>query len=417
MPTILISGALANKPFNGGNAWTRLSWALGFRRLGFDVCFIEQIEPGDCVDSSGNVSNFEASVNYAYFRATMERSGLAHSCSLIYDSGKKVDGLSLKELCIRAQNSLLLLNISGHLTVPEVMDRAPCKVYYDDDPGFTQFWHAAGQPGARLAGHDFFFTIGRNIGTTNCIPTDGVTWKHTRPPVVLDEWPYCSARRFERFTTVGSWRGAYGSVQFRGKTYGTKGHEFRKFIRLPLNSGIQFELALQIYPNDKTDLDALLEHGWVIVDPKVITGSPDEFRRYVQNSSAEFSVAQGLYVETNSGWFSDRTVRYLACGKPALVQDTGFTSHYPCGKGLVPFRTLDDAIEGAKRITADYEAQCRAARRLAEEYFDSDLVINDLMSQIGIASQVQPRAQHQEFHSTSRASMSSCPAISGPGVA
>ena len=95
----------------------------------------------------------------------------------------------------------------------------------------------------------------------------------------------------------------------------------------------------------------------------------------MQGSGAEFSVAQGIYVDTGSGWFSDRTVRYLASGKPALVQDTGFGRNHPVGEGLLAFRTLDEAVAGARRIAADYERHAAAARRLAEEHFDSDMVL------------------------------------------
>jgi hypothetical protein len=90
-------------------------------------------------------------------------------------------------------------------------------------------------------------------------------------------------------------------------------------------------------------------------------------------------------VETGSGWFSDRTVRYLASGKPALVQDTGFGPNYPVGEGLVAFRTPGEAIAGAGRIGRDYEEQCRAARALAEEYFDSDMVLGRFVEEAGVA--------------------------------
>ena len=121
------------------------------------------------------------------------------------------------------------------------------------------------------------------------------------------------------------------------------------------------------------------------MDPKAAASEPDAFRRYVQGSGAEFSVAQGVYVETVSGWFSDRTVRYLASGKPALVQDTGFGRSYPVGEGLVAFRTLEEAIAGAERIGRDYEEHCRAARTLAEEYFDADKVLGRFVEEAGVA--------------------------------
>jgi hypothetical protein len=383
--TAIVSGALANKPLNGGNAWSRLSWVLGLRRLGWEVLFVEEIDEGHCVDATGERTTFEKSVNLAYFRSTMARFGLSGGSALICEGGKKVHGLPFTELVGRLDHASLLFNISGHLTQQDIKHRIACKVYYDDDPGFTQFWHAAGQGGARLDGHDCYFTLGANIGTGGCaIPTGGIAWRPTRPPVVLADWPECAPGSFDRFTTVASWRGAYGPVQHDGKTYGLKVHEFRKFLDLPHRSGRPFEIALQIHAGDAKDLDALHSHGWKIVDPQHAAGSCDDFRRYVQASGAEFSAAQGVYVETNSGWFSDRTVRYLASGRPALVQDTGFSRNYPVGEGLLAFRTIDDALEGAEHILRDYPRHCRAARRLAEEYFDSDKVIRGLVAEVGL---------------------------------
>jgi hypothetical protein len=136
-----------------------------------------------------------------------------------------------------------------------------------------------------------------------------------------------------------------------------------------------FEIALDIHPGDAGDRDALLEHGWRLTDPRTEVPGPSEFRRYVERSGAEFSVAQGIYVETGSGWFSDRTTRYLASGKPALVQDTGFSRNYPVGEGLLAFRTPDEAAAGASRIATRYDDHSAAARALAEEHFDSDKVL------------------------------------------
>src|SRR5207245_8084387 len=132
--------------------------------------------------------------------------------------------------------------------------------------------------------------------------------------------------------------------------------------------------------------EALCQHGWRLVDPRVAVSHPGAFRRYVQASGAEFSAAQGIYVETESGWFSDRTVRYLSSGKPALVQDTGFSRNYPVGEGLIAFQSLEEAVVGAERIQRDYDNHCRAARALAEAYFDSDKVLGRLIHEVGVAA-------------------------------
>jgi hypothetical protein len=385
MPVVLISGALANKAGNGGNAWSRLSWIHGFQKLGFEVLFVEQLGADASVDAEGRHTSLEDSTNLAYFNRTMEQFGLSSASSLIYGNGQQVHGLPLTRLKSAAREACLLFNLSGHLTLPAIKEPVECRVYYDDDPGFTQFWHAANDPGARLHGHSFYFTIGENIGKADCcIPTGEVKWRHTRPPVALEHWPIVAQPQLDRFTTVASWRGSYGPIQYHGKTFGLKVHEFRKFIDLPQQSGNQFEIALQIHPADKKDLDSLRAHGWLISNPATACNSPDAFRHYVQQSGAEFSVAQGVYVDTNSGWFSDRTVRYLASGKPVLVQDTGFTTNYPVGKGLLTFRDLNEAVEGAHRIAADYGAHCQAAREIAEEYFDAATVVRRLLKEIGV---------------------------------
>jgi hypothetical protein len=384
MTTVVVSSAIANKYLNGGNAWTVLSWVLGLKKLGFRVHFLEQISRESCVNTAGAMTAFENCVNLAYFKRIVEEFGLSGSAALIYENGEQIHGSTYAELLDLAEGAELLINITGHLTLEPLMRRLRLKAYVDLDPGFTQFWYAAGNAGPRLAGHDFYFTIGENIGTPACpIPTGNIRWRRTRQPVVLEHWPVSGEGARERFTTVASWRGPYGPVQHSGKTFGLKVHEFRKFIELPERAPQTFEIALDIHPADEKDLNLLRRHGWQIVDPKAVVPDPAAFCRYVQTSGAEFSVAQGIYIETESGWFSDRTVRYLASGKPALVQDTGFSRTYPVGEGLVAFRTLEEAVAGAERIVCDYEKHCQAARAIAEEYFDSEKVLGRFIEEIG----------------------------------
>ncbi len=149
---------------------------------------------------------------------------------------------------------------------------------------------------------------------------------------------------------------------------------------------LKFEIALDIDPADERDLTALREHGWHVVDPKVVASGPIAFREYVQASGAEFSVAQGIYVTTQSGWFSDRTVRYLASGRPVLVQDTGFSHNYPVAEGLLAFRSMEEARDGAHRIAHDYSLHSQAARAIAETYFDSNRVLGRLLEETGLVA-------------------------------
>lgn len=384
--TIIVGGVIANKYLNGGAVWTRLSWILGLKKLGFDVFFVEQIDGSSCVDAKGTVAQFEQSANLAFFKRVTEQFGLTGSAALIYEDGQQTYGLSFAELLDISGEAALLVNITGHLTFEPLLRRLRRKAYVDLDPGYTQFWHAAGNPGSRLAGHDAYFTVGENIGAPFCpIPTGGLRWRPTRQPVVLEHWPISTEGAPDRLTTIASWRGPYGPVQHGGQTFGLKVHEFRKFVELPRRAPQSFEMALDIHPADEKDLQLLRSHGWRIVDPKAVVPDPSTFRRYVQTSGGECSVAQGIYVDTASGWFSDRTVRYLASGKPALVQDTGFSRNYPTGEGLLAFRTLEEATEGAEWIGRDYDRHCRAARAIAEEHFDSDKVLSRFVDEAGAA--------------------------------
>ena len=384
MATVIVSGAIANKYLNGGEAWVRLSWVLGLRRLGLDTYFVEQIAPERCVDDTGVVTSFEECVNRSYFEAVVDEFGLGGSAALVYGDGPATaGGLSYKQVLEIAESADLLVNISGHLGLDAVRRRVGRRVYVDLDPGFTQFWHAEGNPGARLDGHDLHFTVGANVGRPGCgIPTGGIAWKHVPPPVVLAEWPVSNGG-FTAFRTIATWRGPYGPVERGGRTFGLKVHEFRKLIDLPRRAEEPFEIALDIHPADVADLERLRAGGWRITDPRAVAGDPLAFRCYVQASGAEFSAAQGIYVETGSGWFSDRTARYLASGKPALVQDTGFSRDYSAGEGLVPFRTLEEAVTEAERIVRDYDAHCEAARAIAEKHFDSDRVLARFLEQVG----------------------------------
>jgi hypothetical protein len=375
----IVAGAFANKPFSGGEAWVRLSWALGLRRLGFEVWFVERL--GGEADPAV----------VAYFEEVTEEFGLTGRATLL-EEGQTLD----EEIVGEAE---VLFDLSGHLgaggecgrtTAGSVRRHSPPaprrRVYVDLDPGFTQVWHADPSLDFDLGGYDHYVTVGLNVGRPGCaVPTGEIDWIPTLPPVVLDEWPQAaSSTAGFRFTTVATWRSPYGSVEIDGRAAPLKHHEFRRFLDLPSEvEGAEFELALDIHPGDRADLDALLEAGWKVVPPREVAASPAAFRDYLRGSEAEFSVAQGAYVDSRSGWFSDRSAAYLASGRPVLVQDTG-VEELPTGEGLLTFSSPEEAVAGARRILADPAAHAAAARRLAEEHLDSDRVLGRLLDLIGV---------------------------------
>ena len=234
MTTVLVASVIGTKYRNGGNARAVLNWVHGLRKLGVQVYYVEQIASQHCVDDGGQTVPFAESANVAYFDRVMRDAGLAETSALICDGGPCTSGLAYGELLDVAGAADLLLNITGHLTLSSLMRRIRRKAYLDLDPGFTQFWHAAGHDGARLDGHDVHFTIGENIGTPECsIPAGEIRWRHTRQPAILTGDAGKGAAWAGRFTTIASWRGPYGPVQHGATTFGLKVHEFRKLIELP----------------------------------------------------------------------------------------------------------------------------------------------------------------------------------------
>ncbi|HEY9225481.1 MAG TPA: hypothetical protein VIP11_02460, partial [Gemmatimonadaceae bacterium] len=369
---VVVAGALANKPGYGGEAWVRLAWVHGLMALGADVMFVEELTPGA-----------ERERGVTFFNGVISRWGLAARSALITADGRAVAGVSPEEAADFANDADLLVNISGNLTWAPVFEGVRRRAYIDLDPGFTQFWHAMGVAVPGLARHDLHFTVGESIGTMDCkVPTGSIRWLPLRQPVVLDHWPVVALPDDPRFTTVASWRGGYGAVEFEGRRYGLKAHEFRRFIELPHALPIPAEIALDIHAADSVDRERLVDNKWQLVDPAMVAGSPEAFRDYVSGSGAELSVAQGVYVDTRCGWFSDRSARYLAAGRPVVVQDTGFGRHLPIGEGLLAFRTPDDAVAAAREVARDLASHARAARRVAEECFDARVVLGGFLERV-----------------------------------
>ena len=370
MTAVIVAGAVANKAGNGGATWTRLSWALGLAELGFDVHFVEELAPGAPAEAE------------TWFAEVMGDVGLTGRATLLREDGTTATGASMQDLIDLAEDTELLVNISGHLTRDEIVKRAATTVFVDLDPGYTQLWHADGT--APLRDHDHWFTVGTLVGTSACsLPTGGLQWRPTLQPVVLDQWPVQAPLHADRFTTVASWRGPYGPVEHDGQVLGSKVHEFRRFVDLPERVDATLELCLDIHDGDAADRERFEASGWRVIDASNLA-SPQGFRQYVQGSPAELSVAQAMYVHTSSGWFSDRSVRYLASGRPVVVQDTGFSRHLPTGEGILSFTTVEGAAVAVADVMADHERHAAAARALAVEHFAAERVLGRLCEEVGV---------------------------------
>ena len=369
--TVAVAGSLVQKPHHGGHAWVFLQYLLGFRRLGWDVLFVDELPAG------GDPTALER---------LMDAFGLGGSWAVVDRATGDTLGLSRAEVVARIRSSAFLLNVMGFLGDEDLLAAAPRRVFLDIDPGFPQMWHALGLADP-FAGHDDVVTIGENIGRPGCrIPTCGRRWITTPQPVVLDEWPVVETPG-RAVTSVATWRGAYGPVEYGGETYGLRVHELRRFASLPETSPLPMELALAIDPADQADVDLLQDAGWRLVEPTSVAGDPWSYRSYVQGSAAELMVAKNMYVRARSGWFSDRSLCYLASGRPVVAQETGFAGRYPTGLGLLAFSTPDEASDALAQVAAEPVKHGQAARELAEAHFDSDLVLDHLVTELAAATQ------------------------------
>jgi hypothetical protein len=378
--TIVVSGMMAGDPHQGGATWAVLQYLLGLARLGHDVYLVEPLAPAALRPAGTGLSG---SVNATYFREVCADFGLEQSAALLLSGTRQTVGLPYQQLCQVARRADVLFNISGMLADEELMGHIPLRVYLDLDPAFNQLWHAAQGIDMRFAGHTHFVTVGLALGRPEClVPTCGLPWITTLPPVVLAHWPVAGPITHDGLTTVGNWRG-YGSIEYKGAFYGQKAHSLRPLIALPTRTRTRFLLALAIHPGETKDLEALWANGWQLLDAAQVAGTPALYRAFLQGSYAEFGIAKSGYVVSRCGWFSDRSACYLACGRPVLAHDTGFGSWLPTGHGLFAFHTLEDALAGIEALNSDYPRHARAARALAEEYFDSDRVLTGLLRRIG----------------------------------
>jgi hypothetical protein len=376
---IVVSGMIAAVPHHGGATWAVLQYVLGLRDLGHEVIFLEEVDH-TALRPAG--ASLDESVNAAYMSSVAQRFGLGDGWALLEDGTDRTTGLTYDGLRAVARDSDVLINISGILTDENLMGAARTKVYLDLDPAFNQLWHAQGID-MHLGGHDRFVTVGQAIGTPDCtVPTSGIDWIPTVPPVVLAHWPV--AKGGKRITTIGNWRG-YGSVEHEGVMYGQKAHSMRGLMTLAARTDAPFMLALDIHPGETPDLEALDRNGWQIVDPATVAADPDSYREFIAGSQAELGIAKSGYVLSRCGWFSDRSACYLASGKPVVAQDTAFGRFLPTGTGLLSFATEDDALAGVEEVRSNYPRHARAAREIAAEHLDSRTVLTRFLEQVGAA--------------------------------
>jgi hypothetical protein len=323
-------------------------------------------------DPVENTRSTDPAYGTSYIQQALEPFGLGERWAFVNYDGS-YHGRSAAEVQRFCADADLFLNLSGGSWFwRDEYARIPRSAFIDSDPAFTQLAIAKAEPWyvEFFKRFDRLFTFGANIGTAaSPVPVGDFVWRPTWQPVVLDEWR-TDRGPGDRFTTVMTWQ-----IESFTDVGGNKDVEFVKYIDLPSRTAQPFELAV----NGPRGL--LAAHGWTTVDAMGVSRTLWDYRDFIHRSKAEFGVAKHTYVSTNSGWFSDRTECYLASGRPALAQDTGWTAHLPAGEGLIAFSTPDEALAGIDRVNGDYPRHARRAVEIAREHFDANRVLSRLLEE------------------------------------
>jgi hypothetical protein len=374
---IVVSGLMAAYPL-GGMAWHYLQYVLGLARLGHDVYYLEDSGRDPYNPVEGRPSH-DCGYNVRYLAGVLARFGLADRWAYRAHEQSRWFGLPDAEREEVLGSADLLLNVSGSLDRPEAYRRVRHLAYIDTDPVFTQL-KVARNPRfrARVDAHDTHLSFGEHVA--GGLPATGHRWRGTRQPVVLAQWGTGVPAR-PVYTTVMSWA-SHKCETHGGRTYGHKDVEFLRFLELPRRvAPVALEVATAPGRTRHAPRTLLAANGWRVVDPAVVCPDLDSYRAYIESSKAEWSVAKNAYVQGRSGWFSERSACYLAAGRPVIVQDTGFSASLPVGDGILPFTHLGEAIAAIQEVQGNYARHSRAARALAEEYFDSDKVLTRLLGE------------------------------------
>ncbi len=378
MVTVVISPVnVVNFPDGGGHFWVFMQYVQGLYQLGCEVYWLERF-------CSGGDQGHDALV-LSTFVKRMERYGLAGKLILYMSHERSGDsnqytyiGMTQPEAEAIFRRADFLLNFDYRID-SGLLSCFRRTALVDIDPGLLQFWMATRQ--LLVSPHDVYITTGETVGTPSALfPDCGRLWFQIRPPICLERWPYVHDPRCEAFTTVSSWWGEEYVTDGTQCYDNNKRAAFLEFVELPRRTSQRLELALWFGEGDAQDQRLLESHRWRVRHSREVAATPESYQAYIQRSRGEFSCAKPSCMKFQNAWISDRTLCYLASGKPVVVQNTGPSAFLPNGEGMFRFATLEEAADALATINRDYERHCRAARAIAEAYFDAKQVLGAILN-------------------------------------
>jgi hypothetical protein len=397
---LIVFGIVGGMPL-AGVAWQVAHYLEGFRRLGFDVYYLEDTGTWPYDPDASSVTN-DCRYAVRYLGEVMARYGFADRWAYrAAPPDGRTFGLSAARVRRLLDEADALINVTGSTRLRAEHRRVPVRIYLETDPVLPQIEVAKGSRSviAKLEAHTHHFTYGENLGAPDCgVPIERFTYRPTRQPIVVDWWTSPVAAPASCFTTIASWRQSDKDIEWNGQTYTwSKHHEFLKLIDLPRRTRQPLELALALNSaaidgdagalTDDEDVETvrlLRSYGWRVANGLSLSRRTAPYRDYIMSSRGEFTVAKDQNVRLRSGWFSDRSACYLAAGRPVVTQDTGFGRSLPTGEGLFAFSTVDDVLAALDAINADYDRHHRASRAIAVEYFRAETVLARLVDAAGL---------------------------------
>lgn len=356
-----------------------MNWVLGFRELGWDVWIVEHIDDSEREAPEGPGLD---SPQEEFWRATVKEFGLENrQCLLV--NGQSPDLEAFREFAAGAD---LFLNYSGQFKRLDLLGPRTLKAYLDVDPAFTQLWVEVCGSDMNFEGHDVFLTVGTTLDRpTARVPLVGRTWIPTPPPVVAGYWrqrlgavkpPGPEAP----WTTIAHWYG-YPELQWQDRRYAGKRESLVQMKDLPGLVKTRCTIATDLQ-SDWDDHPVFVRAGWHFLSSAAICDNVPDYLNFIAASRGEIGIAKEGYVVSRGGWMSDRSVVYLALGRPVVLHDTGWTAAIPPAPGLLPFTNPHDCAGAIARVEADYAAHSAGARHLAETLHSPATVLGSILNRI-----------------------------------
>jgi hypothetical protein len=382
---VVVLHLAAQFPF-AGVIWQLLHHLIGFRNLGLEVFYIED-HGAWTYDPLAETLVADPQKNLAILARILERFEFGERWCFWDEKNNEYLGPCRERYRELLAEADAVFNLCAATAPRDEHGKTRCLVFLETDPGKVQIQAAAKDPSQLnfLSPHHLFFTYGENIGASDCLlPTGGINWLKTRPPVLLDQWNQdLSAEVPDKFTTVCTWHNKDINQVIDGRTYyWSKDVNFRKLLQVARQAGQPIELATNL--SSGPDYDNAIAGGFSITPAVPMSLDLDGYRNYLVSSRGEFTAAKDIYAGTRSGWFSDRSVCYLAAGRPVVTQSTGFEKYVPTGAGLLVFDTPEEAVEAIRAVNADYQRHSLAAREIAREYFDANILLTRMIEAVGL---------------------------------